>query len=81
MGFAALEPKLLFLITHNSARFTLQGFGKMVDIGDNAGATIFASEFDGGFDFGEHGTRFEIAIFDKTCDVFRSSFGDSFLVW
>lgn len=34
----------------------------MVYIGDNAGFACFG-EFDGGFDLGEHGTSFEIAVF------------------
>ena len=40
----------------------------MLDICNNAGAAV-ASEFDGGGDFGEHGARFEIAVFNEFLDV------------
>ena len=41
----------------------------MVDIGDDAGAAIF-SKFGNSFDFGEHGTGFEIAVFFKIIKLF-----------
>ena len=37
----------------------------MSDVGDDAGFARFLSEVNGGFDFGEHGAGFEIAVFDE----------------
>ena len=45
----------------------------MVDVGDDAGATGLG-EFDGCFDFGEHGAGFEITLFFEMLGVF---YGDT----
>ena len=42
----------------------------MINIGDNAETTGFISEFDGGFDFGKHGTSLKTAVFDIFGDFF-----------
>lgn len=53
----------------------------MINIGDNAETTRFISEFDGGFDFGEHGTGFEIAFIDEFGEFFGGDFMNSSGVW
>ena len=50
----------------------------MVDVGDNADATGFASEGGGGLDFGKHGAGFEIACFDVLSEVFDFDTMDRF---
>lgn len=43
----------------------------MGDVGNDAEFVVaFFGEFDGGFNFGEHGTGFEIAIFDEIFNFF-----------
>lgn len=49
----------------------------MINIGDNAETTRFISEFDGGFDFGEHRTGFEIAFIDEFGEFFGGDFVNS----
>ena len=52
-------------IYYDSSGFASEGLVEMGDVGDDAGL-VFAGfgEFDGGFDLGEHGARFEITVFD-----------------
>ena len=50
----------------------------MVNVGDNADATGFAGEFDGGFDFGEHRAGFETAFVNVFGEVFGFNFVDGF---
>ena len=53
----------------------------MSNIGDDAGFTSAVSgEFNGGFDFGEHGAGFEIAVFDEVVDFLRRSLVNSCLI-
>ena len=53
----------------------------MVDICNNAKATGFTGEFDSGFDFGEHGARFEIAFLNKLRKFFGGDFVNRLSVW
>ena len=52
----------------------------MIDVGDNSGAAM-AGEFDSSFNFGEHGTRLEITVFDKTVDFGGGGLMNCLLVW
>ena len=45
----------------------------MRDVGDDAGAT-FTGKANGGFDLGEHGAGFEIAVFSKAGELASRDF-------
>lgn len=49
----------------------------MIDIGDDAESTGFISKFNGGFDFGKHGTGFEVAFIDEFGEFFGGDFVNS----
>ena len=53
----------------------------MIDIGDNADMIRAVSETSDGFDFGEHGTGLEIAVFCEVSELMRGSLVNGFLVW
>ena len=53
----------------------------MVDIGNDTEFAGFVSgKFDGGFDFGEHGAGFEMAVFDEFFQFRGGDFGEGGLV-
>ena len=60
---------------NDSAGFALEGGFEMRNVGDDAGF-IFAmvGEFNGGFNFGEHGARLEITVFDEAVDFASGDF-------
>ena len=52
----------------------------MGDVSDDASATS-PGEFNGGFDFGQHGAGFEIAVFDEVLDFGGGNLMQRFLLW
>ena len=68
------------LFSDDGAGFAGESGVEMGDVGDDAGAT-FPREFDGGFDFGEHGTGLEVTVFDEVFDFGGSDLMDWFLIW
>ena len=52
------------LFSDDGAGFTFKGFVEVVDVSNDSG-TAFLGKFDGGFDFGKHGTWLEVTVFDK----------------
>ena len=66
------------LLGDDSAGFALEGGGKVSDIGDDADAGRFAGESSGSFDFGEHGTGFEVAVTFEAIDFLDRNVVDDF---
>ena len=59
----------------------MEGFGEVIDVGNNTDSAGFVGKCDGRFDFGKHGAGLEIAFFDEFVELFGGDSVDGLSIW